>query len=183
MRREISNYNIFLLSNALLSIATGLFGPFFILFVRDFGGGIQRFGFAVGLMVVTGAITSYLAGKYSDRLGRKKFLLVGGYSLAIVILAYTIIGSLWQLYVLQVLNGMMTSMLLTMEVSFLGDVTSKANRGANIGKYHAILGIIGGLVMMASGFLVNLTHLKIIFYLVGGIMVISTTILWLIKAK
>src|SRR3989338_6337650 len=102
---KLGNYRVFLLSNSALSFALGLFTPFWIIFLQDFGGSIQQFGFSIGLMVLAQSVTSYLVGKYSDKLGRKIFLIIGGFVLAAVTLAYTLITSMAQLYFLQIVNG------------------------------------------------------------------------------
>src|SRR3989338_1836928 len=89
------NLRIFTLSNSLMAFAFGLFGPFYYIFINDFG-------IAMGLVVLSGALVSLFTGKYSDKFGRKPFLILGGYASAILVFLYTIIGSIWQLYLLQI---------------------------------------------------------------------------------
>lgn len=180
---KFGNYRIFLLSNSALFFALGLFTPFWIVFLQDFGGSIQQFGFSIGLMVLAQSVTSYLAGKYSDKLGRKIFLITGGFMLAAVTLGYTLITSMVQLYFLQVMNGITGAMQATMETTFLGDITKKVSRGADIGKYHAIVGIMAALAMMGGGYIVGQSGYKVIFYVTAAIILISTLLLFLIKEK
>ncbi|MBI2549962.1 MFS transporter [Candidatus Woesearchaeota archaeon] len=180
---KLGNYKIFLLSNSTLSFALGLFMPFWIIFLQDFGGSIQQFGFSIGLMVLAQSVTSYFAGKYSDKLGRKMFLIFGGFMLALVIFAYTLITSMAHLYLLQVANGITSAMLTTMEVTFLGDITRKVTRGADIGKYHAIVGIMAALAMMGGGYVVGQAGYKLIFYITASIIFVSTFLLFFIKEK
>ena len=155
--------------------------PFYIIFLQGFGGSIEQFGFAIGLMILAQSITSYFAGKYSDKLGRKIFLIVGGFILTGVVLAYTLINSLLMLYILQVVNGVTTSLQMTMETVFLGDVTKKAKRGAKIGRYHAIIGIVTAIAMMAGGLVVGQLGFKAIFYIASGIIFVSTLLLLYLK--
>ncbi len=178
---KLGNYKVFLLSNSALSFALGLFTPFWIIFLQDFGGSIQQFGFSIGLMVLAQSVTSYFAGKYSDKLGRKIFLIIGGFMLAAVTLAYTLITSMAQLYFLQIVNGITGAIQITMETTFLGDITKKISRGANIGKYHAIVGIMAALAMMGSGYIVGQSGYKVIFYVTAAIIFVSTLLLFYIK--
>lgn len=180
---KFGNYRIFLLSNSTLSFALGLFMPFWIVFLQDFGGSIQQFGISIGLMVLAQSLTSYFAGKYSDKLGRKIFLIIGGFMLAAVTLAYTLITSMTQLYFLQVVNGITGAMQITMETTFLGDITKKVSRGADIGKYHAVVGVMAALAMMGGGYVVGQAGYKTIFYVTAAIVFVSTLLLLGIKEK
>ena len=181
--KRLGNYKIFLFSNSVLAFALGLFTPFWIIFLQDFGGSIEQFGFAIGLMVLAQSITSYFAGKYSDKLGRKIFLIIGGFILTGVVFSYTLITSLIQLYILQIVNGVTNSMQMTMESAFLGDITKKVSRGIDIGKYHAIVGIMAAIAMMGSGFIAGQMGFKIIFYIASMVIFASTLLLFYIKEK
>lgn len=181
MFRKLGNYKIFLLSNSVLAFGAGLFTPFWIIFIQNFGGGIEQFGFAIGLMILAQSITSYFVGKYSDKLGRKIFLIIGGFISTVLVFAYTLITALTHLYILQIINGVTSSIEMTIETAFLGDITKKVKRGTDIGKYRAITGIITAASMMAGGFIAGQFGIKIIFYITGGIIFISTLLLFYIK--
>jgi len=175
------NLRIFTLSNSLMALAFGLFGPFYLIFINEVGGSIENFGIAVGLIVLSGALTSFFAGKYSDNFGRKPFLIIGGYASAIIVFLYTVIGAIWQLYLLQILSGIVASLFETSESSFLGDITEKDNRGKDIGKYDAIVGIAGAFAIFTGGFLVGSFGFEIVFYIVAILFVISTTVMFKLK--
>jgi len=172
------NLRIFTFSNSLMAFAFGLFGPFYLIFINDLGGSIENFGIAVGLVVLSGALMSLIAGKYSDKFGRKPFLILGGYASAIIVFLYTIIGSLWQLYLLQILSGIIISIFETSEHSFLGDITKKQERGTEIGKYRVFVGIAEALAIFMGGFLVGKFGFEIMFYIISIFFVISTTIMF-----
>lgn len=172
---------IFTLSNSLMAFAFGLFGPFYYIFINDLGGPIENFGIAVGLVVLSGALISLFAGKYSDRFGRKPFLIFAGYASAVLVFLYTIINSIWELYLLQILNGLIVSLFETSESSFLGDITEKESRGADIGKYDAFVGIAEAFAIFAGGFLAGKFGFELVFYIVSVIFIITTTIMFKLK--
>lgn len=178
---KLENYNVFLLSNSLLYFSWGLFQPFWIVFVQKIGGSIEQLGFSIGLMVLAQSITSYFVGKHSDLSGRKIFLIISGFFMSGVIFAYTLITSLFQLYVLQVLYGIVGAMQSTMEQSFLGDITKKASRGTDIGKYHALVGVMAGIAMMGGGILVGSFGFKVMFYIVAMLVFVYALALFYIK--
>lgn len=171
------NLSIFTFSSSLMAFAFGLFGPFYYIFISDLGGTIENFGIAVGLVVLSGALVSLIAGKYSDMFGRKPFLIFGGYASAVLVFLYTIIGSLWQLYLLQVFNGLIVALFETSEASFLGDITEKESRGADIGKYDAYVGIAEAIAIFAGGFLAGRFGFEVVFYIVAAIFVVTTTLM------
>ena len=175
------NLKIFTLSNSLMALAFGLFGPFYLIFINDIGGSIENFGIAVGLVVLSGALVSLVAGKYSDSIGRKPLLIIGGYASAIIVFLYTVIGSIWQLYLLQIFSGLIISVFETSESAYLADITEKQKRGADIGKYDAYVGIAEALAIFAGGFLAGKFGFELIFYVVSIIFVISTTIMFKLR--
>ncbi len=178
---KLENYNIFLLSNSLLYFSWGLFQPFWIIFVQKIGGSIEQLGFAIGLTVFAQSSVSYFVGKHSDKFGRKMFLIISGFAMSGVIVAYTLITSLIQLYILQILYGIVGAMQATMETTFLSDVTRKISRGTEIGKYQALVGIMAGIAMIGGGFLVGSYGFKIMFYIVALLVFTYTLMLFYVK--
>ncbi|MBW2987087.1 MFS transporter [Candidatus Woesearchaeota archaeon] len=175
------NLRIFTFSNSLIALAFGLFGPFYLIFINNIGGSIENFGIAVGLVVLSGSLTSLIVGRYSDRFGRKPFLIFGGYASALIVLFYIIIGSLWQLYLLQIFSGMIAALFETSESAFLGDITEKEKRGSDIGKYDALVGISEAIAIFLGGFLVSEFGFEIVFFIVALIFVISTTVMFKLR--
>jgi MFS family permease len=175
------NLRIFTFSNSLMALAFGLFGPFYLIFINQIGGSIENFGFAVGLVVLSGALTSFIAGRYSDRFGRKPFLIFGGYASAAVVFLYTVIGSLWQLYLLQIFSGLIAALFETSESSFLGDITEKERRGSEIGKYDALVGIAEAAAIFTGGLLVGMFGFEIVFYIVSLIFLFSATVMFRLR--
>ncbi len=175
------NLRIFIFSNSLMALAFGLFGPFYLIFINEIGGSIENFGIAVGLVVLSGALMSLIAGKYSDKFGRKPFLIIAGYASAIIVFLYTIINSIWQLYLLQIFSGLIISIFETSESAYLADITKKQKRGTDIGKYDAYGGFAEAFAIFAGGFLAGKFGFEIIFYIVSIIFVISTTIMFKLK--
>jgi MFS family permease len=178
------NYKIFLAASSVLSFAVGFYSPFFIIFVQKLGGGdVRQFGFSVGLMALAFSVTSYFAGKYSDKFGRKMFLVTSGIALSGIIVLYTFIKTTVELNILQIVYGFVNALYTTMEISFLGDVTEKASRGLNVGRYRAFTGLFEALAIMGGGYLVGSFGFKSVFYIAAGLIVVATLILSRLKKE
>ena len=171
------NFNIFTFSNSLMALAVGLFGPFYYLFINDMGGSIENFGIAAGLLVLSGALFSLFAGKFSDKIGRKPFLIIGGFVSAIIVFFYTIIDATWQLYLLQIFSGIIIAGFETAEGAYLGDLTDHNKRGEEVGKYGALIGISEAVAIITGGFLAGRFGFETIFYIVSFICLISTFVM------
>ena len=175
------NYKIFLTANIISSFIAGIFGPFYILFVQDKGGGLENFGIAMGLLLLAQSIVAYYAGKYSDIFGRKPLLILEGYGHAITVILFLFISQIWQLYVLQIISGILAGLEATAHTSFLGDITEKKSRGKDVGKYYMVVGTISALTMMAGGYVIAIVGLKIVFVLMAIADIISTSMFWMLK--
>lgn len=175
------NYKIYIISNVVTAFAGGIFGPFFILFVQEKGGSIENFAIAMGLLVLVQSIVAYYAGKYSDVIGRKPLLIFEGYAHAVVVFFYLFITSVAQLYVLQIFTGLLAGLGATVGAAFLGDITKRKDRGRDMGKFNAIVGIMTALTMIAGGYVVATLGLKFVFILMIFADIISTSILLFIK--
>jgi DHA1 family multidrug resistance protein-like MFS transporter len=175
------NFKIFTFSNSLMALALGLFGPFYLIFINDIGGSIENFGIAVGLVVLSGAFVSLAAGKYSDLIGRKPLLIFGGYSSAVIVFLYTMIGSVWQLYLLQIFSGLIIAIFEISESAYLADITEKGKRGRDMGRYDAYVGFAEAFAIFLGGFLVGSFGFELIFYAVSIIFIISTTVMLRLK--
>ncbi len=181
MNSNRKNLKIFTFSSSLMALAFGLFGPFYLIFINEIGGSIENFGIAVGLVVLSGALVSLFAGKYSDSIGRKPLLIIGGYASAIIVFLYTMINSVWQLYLLQIFSGIIISVFETSESAYLADITEKERRGADIGKYDAYVGLAEAFAIFTGGFLAGRFGFEIIFYIVSMIFLVSTTIMFKLR--
>ena len=175
------NFKIFIFSNMLIYFAFGLFGPFYIIFINDFGGSLETFGIAMGLVVFSGSLVYLFAGKYSDKFGQKPFLIFAGYASAIIVFLYTIINSIWQLYLLQISSGLIAALFGISEVTYLGNSTKNQTRGKNIGIYFAFAGFAEAIAIFYGGLLIGLFGFEIVFYIVSIIFLVATTIMFKLK--
>jgi len=177
------NLLIFTTVSSIWAIVLGLIGPFYVVYVAELSGGMEKLGLAFSIMILVQSATTYLAGHFSDKLGRKLFLFMTAYTDAIVLFLYTVITETYQLYILQAVLGITNGVVSTVSTSLLGDLTVKAKRGRSVGKFNAIVGLSSGIGLFFGGYMVKFYGLKVLFYLASIVVALSTVLLFFIKEE
>ena len=178
-----STRNLFLFTalSTIWAVIFGLIGPFYVIHVEKLSGGMEKLGIAFSIMVFFQSFSSYLAGRFSDRLGRKPFLFLIGYVDSLIIFLYTVIKGTFQLYILQGLFGITNGIAQTMSTSLLGDITTRERRGRAVGLFNAFVGIASSAGLILSGYVAKLYGIRTIFYIASFVMFFSTFLLFGIK--
>jgi len=117
----------------------------------------------VALMsVIQGAVTITLqpwGGKLVDRVGRKYLIVVSRLGLILVPIFYSLASSIYHLYLLNLILGILTAFGDIAMLAYLLDVTQEEFRGTFTAFYNLVLGIFYFAGSLAGGYLAN--------YLVG----------------
>jgi MFS family permease len=170
-------------SQSIAILASSLVFPFYLLFIRGVGVNFSEFGIAYGIFTISSALVHKWIGKSSDKIGRKIFLLLNSWGMAIIFIIFPLVTNMSQVYILQAILGIFGAMQKTSEKAILADFTDKGNRGERIGVYHGWLSIFGGIAVMIGGYLVDLFTLEIIFYIGSIFFFISGLLSLKIKEK
>ena len=175
------NLLIFTTVSSIWAIVFGLIGPFYVVHVERLSGGMEKLGIAFSIMILFQSLTSYLAGHYSDRLGRRPFLFLTSYVDAMILFLYTVIDETYQLYLLQGMLGITNGVADTISTSLLGDLTVKGKRGKAIGKFNAIVSLASAAGLALGGYIAKLYGIKSLFYLASVVVILSTILLFFIR--
>jgi DHA1 family multidrug resistance protein-like MFS transporter len=175
------NLRIFTTISSIWAIIFGFIGPFYVVYIEKLSGGIEKLGLAFSIMVLLQSLTSYCAGRFSDRLGRRPFLFITAYADAVILLLYTVIQETYQLYLLQGILGIANGVGDTISTSLLGDLTVREQRGREVGKFNAIVGFSSAVGLSLGGYMAKFYGLKSLFYLASIVVVLSTILLFFIK--
>ncbi len=167
--------------SSIWGIVFGLIGPFYVVYVEKISGGMEKLGIAFAIMLFLQSVTTYLVGHYSDKIGRKPFLLVTSYVDVVVLILYTVISNTYHLYILQGVLGITNGVHGTIRMTLLGDLTVKEKRGGVVGKFNAIVSFSSALGLALSGYLVKAYGIEVLFYLSAAVVALSTTLLFGIK--
>ena len=154
-----------IISQGWVLFGSGLVFPFYIIFIREVGANFSQFGLAYGLFMLSSALVHHWVGRVSDQFGRKIFLLINAWGTAVLFLLFPMVTTIWQVYFLQVLLGVLGAMQKTSEKALIADFTEGNDRGKHIGSYHFWVSIFSGVAVIAGGFFIDLFTVDIIFYI------------------
>jgi DHA1 family multidrug resistance protein B-like MFS transporter len=169
--------------SSIWGVIFGFIGPFYVLWIDKLSGGMEKLGIAFAIMVLLQSLTTYMAGHYSDKLGRKPFLIITSYVDAGVLILFTVITKTSHVYILQGILGITNGVHGTIRTSLLGDLTVKEKRGGVVGKFSAIVSLASAIGLALSGYLVKFYGIEFLFYLSAIVVAVSTSLLFFIKEE
>lgn len=171
MRREVK---ILVLTEFLIALGLGLAGPFYAIFVENIEKNSSIIGYSYAAFWITVGILSPIFGNISDKYNKKMFLIIGGLLTFIVSVFYSFISTVFQLIVLEIINGIATSLFNPVYKSLIADLTSKKNRGKEYGIIDSISYITYGLSALLATVIFTVFGIKILFLLSGVFQLFSS---------
>jgi len=100
---------------------------------------------AIGLLIVVNLVHAALAaplGALSDRWGRKRVLLLGWGTYALVYLSLAITSAAWQVWAIAAVYGVYYAASESVGKALVGDMVASPSRGTAYGQYHAAIGLM-----------------------------------------
>src|SRR4051812_7468103 len=149
----MNNIRLLTIISALTFVATGITSPLIGLYLQSLGADYQHISLILASVVIVSLIGSYLWGRVSDSLGRRKPLLIAG--LIILALAYIFLSHAANAYwawAARIFEGMGSAAYGTLSLAMMGDLLDKEQKkGLRMGWYRglasaafAIGSIVGG---------------------------------------
>ena len=95
-------------------------------------------GVVLALFGIASSIAQPLAGRLSDRAGRRKIFVIGGLVvLGAINLAFAAATAYWHLFVLRVVQGLAAAFTITASLAIVNELSDAGSRGGNMGVYNA----------------------------------------------
>ncbi len=172
LRYLIFVFSIFTLSNF------GLY-MFMLLRVKELSGSLIIPMIFYGLFTVTYAFLAIPFGKLSDKIGRKKVLMMGYVLFLAVTFGFLFIKNVWLLGFLFLIYGTVYAITDTNQRAYVGDLSGKL-KGTAHGLYYVSIGIVSVLGGLIAGYLWELNYFTMFAYL-SGIGILSIFLLNFVK--
>jgi len=152
-----------------------------VLFFQNISGNYLEMSTALGIFWMVIALLEYPFGHLSDKFGKRKFIIIGGIISSISTLSYLLVKSTTQLYLIEALSGIATSMQTPAINSLISDNSLKKNRGKTFGLFNSSINFSYGLASILSGVFVTIFGLSYIFIISSAFQVCSTAVVCKIK--
>jgi DHA1 family multidrug resistance protein-like MFS transporter len=173
----------------IISLGFGLIMPLFPQYVKLLGGGALEVGILFSSFVLTRALLATPFGNWSDKIGRKRLILIGSFLYAFLAILFTIPEDWIGLIFVRGFQGVASAMVWPVSEALIIDSCPTAKRGASLGKVvmasnmGMVLGpfIGGGLYFVAFNYLglSEQNSFKFPFYFTAVIALVGAVLVWI----
>ena len=125
------------------------------------------------LLNVTYAAIALPAGMLSDRLGRRKVIVLGWFIYALVYLGFALASNIWQVWLLFACYGVYYSIVEGVARAFVADLVTEEKRGTAYGLDHGVVGLTLLPASLIAGWLWDAVNPAAPFYFGAGLAFIA----------
>ncbi len=140
MNSQRRNLILLYFTLTVILLGFGVLIPLEAFLVDQFGASGQELGALVSLHALFQLLFSPIWGSLSDSVGRKPILIVGAVGNALALLMFGLSTQLWMLFVARALSGIFAAATMPTALAFIGDSTTRENRGGGMGVIGAAMG-------------------------------------------
>ncbi len=183
------NVNYLAALDMIVSLGFGLIMPLFPQYVELLGGGALEVGILFSSFVLTRALLAAPFGNLSDRVGRKKLILIGGFLYSILAVLFVVPSSWAGLILVRGLQGVASAMVWPVSEALIIDSCPTTKRGESIGRVvmASNIGMVigpfvgGGIFFVASTYLglSELDSFRLPFYFTAMISLVGALLVWI----
>jgi MFS family permease len=177
MRKDLL---VVMLASILSSIGMGIFAPIYLLYYQKIGN-YMEVTTAFGIFWIVLALLEAPFGHLSDKFGKRFFIVLGGILTSLVSVSYIFINTALELYFLEFVSGVATSMQTPAIQSIISEVAPKKNKGKIFGLFNSSANFSYGLASVLSGIIIGVFGINSIFVISSLFQISSTFIASKIK--
>ncbi len=119
------------------------------------------------------SISMPLVGRFSDRMGRKRFISFGLLIYALSSLGYIYASSAPALLLVRIIQGFSSAMIIPIAMAFIGDISPAGKEGSYMGIFTIALFLGFGCGPILGGFTKDLIGMQADFLIMGGLCLIA----------
>jgi MFS family permease len=161
-------------------LGVGIIVPFLPLYARQMGASAAVMGLIFSSFSLARALAMPYVGSFSDRHGRKPFILSGLAGYAVLALALIWASQPWQLVANRVLQGVFAAMVLPVSMALVADLTPAGREGRIFGGFNTSFLLGFGVGPLMGGMVYDHWGLAANFLLMAGLSVASLVMVWLL---
>ncbi len=158
---------------AVAMIGVGIIAPILPLYAKSFAASGLSIGLIFSAFSLSRSLLGPLVGRLSDRVGRKRILMMGLAGYTVVSLLYVAAMSLWQLGLFRLLQGAASVMVTPIAQAYIGDITPPGKEGRAMNLFYSSLFLGMAIGPLLGGGLSALWSYQIPFYAMGALSFIA----------
>jgi len=164
---------------AVAMIGVGIISPILPLYAKTFAASGISIGLVFSAFSLSRCLLGPLIGRLSDRIGRKRILLIGLASYTLTSVLYAFAMNLWQLGIFRFVQGAAAVMVTPIAQAYIGDITPQGKEGRTMNLFYSAMFLGMALGPLLGGGLSALWSYELAFYAMG---ILSTVALILVAA-
>lgn len=154
-------------------VGLGVIAPILPLYVQSFGASGAQLGLVFAAFSISRFLLGPLVGRLSDRVGRKRLIVVGLGVYTLVSLLYVVAQTLWQLGAFRFVQGIASVMVTPIAQAYVGDLTPPGREGRTMNLFYASMFVGQALGPLLGGYLAEAWSLQAPFYAMGILSLLS----------
>jgi len=166
------------ISVAVAMLGIGIIAPILPLYADTFGASGITIGFVFAAFSISRSLLGPWVGRFSDRIGRKRILLVGLAAFTGISVLYCIAESIWELAAYRFLQGAASVMVTPIAQAYVGDLTPKGREGRTINLLYAAMFFGVALGPLLGGLLSAAWSYSAAFGAMGGLSFLALLLVW-----
>ena len=111
------------------TLGIGIVSPLLPLYIRDMGASGIWLGIIVASYFISNSVAVPIAGRLSDRRGRKYFLVIGLLAYSIISVGYVWADNVTQLTLIRLVHGVAGAVTIPIAMAYIGDLSPKGEEG------------------------------------------------------
>jgi len=162
-------------------LGVGIIAPLLPLYAEKLGATGVWLGIIFAGFSISRAVFMPIIGRFSDRYGRKLFLVIGLFAYSVTSLGYIWAGDVYQLTLIRLIQGAAAGMIIPIAQAYVGDISPEGKEGTWMGYFNTAFFTGFGIGPLMGGALTDHFGMDIAFYSMGGLNLLAflVTILFL----
>jgi DHA1 family multidrug resistance protein-like MFS transporter len=157
----------------------GIIIPIIPFYIEHLGAGGAELGMLMAVFSIMQFIFSPFWGGLSDRIGRKKVMLIGVFGNAISMVLFGLATNMEMMFLSRILAGALSSATLPTAMAYISDSTTQEERGGGMGIIGAAMGV-GMVIGPGLGGWMSGISLAAPFFLAAGLSMVALVLVWAI---
>jgi len=151
------------------TLGIGVVSPLLPLYARDMGATGIWLGIIVSAYAISNSVAVPIAGRLSDRKGRKLFLVIGLLAYSIISLGYVWADNVTQLTLVRLVQGVAGAATVPIAMAYIGDLSPEGEEGRWQGWANAAFFSGFGAGPLLGGVVTDHFGMSVTFFIMGGL--------------